>query len=257
MKRIELIYDTDCPNVEATREQLRAVLQASGGDAEWIEWKRNDPNAPKYVRDYGSPTVLVDGVDVAGASPSSEVSCCRLYESANGTISGVPSHEAISAAIFERRHTSGRKGVVGADIQRGVRGMLPLMPAIGAAILPSLTCPACWPAYAGLLSAFGISFVNYTPYLLPIMAFFMVAAVASLAFRASRRRGYGPFILGLFSSAAVLVGKFAIESDPLQYAGLALLVGASIWNSWPKQAAAGDDCPQCITTPQISTETRS
>ena len=41
-----------------------------------------------------------------------------------------------------------------------------LLPAIGAALLPKLTCPACWPAYAAVLSALGVSFVDYTPYLL-------------------------------------------------------------------------------------------
>ena len=46
----------------------------------------------------------------------------------------------------------------------------PAFIASGVAVLPVLTCPACWPLYAGLLSALGISFVNYTPFLFPITA---------------------------------------------------------------------------------------
>lgn len=32
-------------------------------------------------------------------------------------------------------------------------------PGIGVSLLPKLICPLCWPAYAGLLSALGLSFL--------------------------------------------------------------------------------------------------
>jgi len=103
---------------------------------------------------------------------------------------------------------------------------------------------ACWPAYAGVLSSFGLTFLMETRWLLPLTATFLVLAVGSLAFRARRRRGYAPFGLGLLTAALVMVGKFAFDSDPAMYVGIALLVGASLWNAWPRrqQAAA---CAAC------------
>jgi hypothetical protein len=117
------------------------------------------------------------------------------------------------------------------------------LPAVGLALLPKLTCAACWPAYAALLSSLGIGFVDYTPYLLPLTATFLVLTVAMLAYRAANRRGYAPFVLGIVASAVVLVGKFVLDSDLALYGGITLLVGASLWNAWPQRAQAS--CPGC------------
>lgn len=50
--------------------------------------------------------------------------------------------------------------------------LLSALPAIGIAVLPKLTCAACWSIYSGLLSSLGLGFVNYTHYLLPLTVFF-------------------------------------------------------------------------------------
>ena len=62
---------------------------------------------------------------------------------------------------------------------------------------------------------------------------FLLIAVAALAYRAPARRGYAPAVFGTLAAGAILVGKFQFESNPLMYAGLALLVLVSIWNNWP------------------------
>src|SRR2546427_12053208 len=54
------------------------------------------------------------------------------------------------------------------------------VPGIVAALLPSLTCPLCWPAYAGVLSSLGVGFVGTTAYLLPLTATFLAIAVGAL-----------------------------------------------------------------------------
>ena len=122
------------------------------------------------------------------------------------------------------------------------QGLLAL-PSVGFSMLPKLACPACWPAYAGLLSSVGLGFLISTTYLLPLTAAFLFLAVAALLFRANKRRGYGPFLLGLFAGSAVLLGKFAWESKLTMYSALGLLVVASIWNAWPIREAA--TCPEC------------
>lgn len=120
-----------------------------------------------------------------------------------------------------------------------------LLPGIGASFLPKVACPACWPAYAGFLSSIGLGFLIETAYLLPLTALFLGLAVFALAFRAPRRRGYGPFFAGVAASATVLIGKFSFESDPAMYAGLLFVIAASAWNSWPRKQTA-TDCPSCV-----------
>jgi hypothetical protein len=113
-------------------------------------------------------------------------------------------------------------------------------------MLPKLACPACWPAYAGLLSSVGLGFLISTVYLLPLTAAFLLLAVAALAFRASKRRGYGPFAVGLVAGSAVLLGKFAWESNLTMYSALGLLVIASLWNAWPLRDIPGEaGFPEC------------
>jgi hypothetical protein len=75
-----------------------------------------------------------------------------------------------------------------------------------------------------------------TAYLLPLAALSLVIAVAALGYRASRRRGYGPFLLGLAAAVGLVVGKFVLDADVALYASIAVLVAASLWNSWPKKS---------------------
>jgi hypothetical protein len=90
------------------------------------------------------------------------------------------------------------------------------------------------------LSALGVGFIDYTPYLLPLTLVFLIVTLAVLAWRP--RRGYAPLALGLAASAMVLVGKFSFDSETAVYSGVALLVVASGWNAWPAPRAA---CPAC------------
>src|SRR3989442_14096528 len=113
------------------------------------------------------------------------------------------------------------------------------IPGVGLSLLPKLACPFCWPAYAGLLSSVGLGFLISARYLLPVTAAFLVVAVGALAFRANRRHGYGPFVLGLFASMGVLVGKFWWESNPTMYAAVAVIVVVLVGKGWAPRAARG------------------
>src|SRR5260370_5381255 len=87
------------------------------------------------------------------------------------------------------------------------QGLLAL-PSVGVSLLPKLACPACWPAYAGLLSSLGLGFLISVVYLLPLTTAFLVLALGALAFRAKERHRYGPFLLGIVAASGVLLGKF-------------------------------------------------
>ncbi len=118
------------------------------------------------------------------------------------------------------------------------------IPGISVALLPKLICPFCWPLYAGIVSSIGLGFLIGTTYLLPITVGFLILTLAVLGFRAKQRRGYGPLLLGLVASVSVLLGKFHFESTRAAYAGVAVLVGAAIWNARPVRIARLSDTVQ-------------
>jgi mercuric ion transport protein len=100
------------------------------------------------------------------------------------------------------------------------------------ALLPKLTCPACWPAYAGALSALGWALSITRPFLLPLTVLFLLVSVCSLFFAVQRHRHGEPLALGVAGAAIVVAAKFAWDSDTVMFGGLAILVGASFWNTW-------------------------
>jgi hypothetical protein len=75
------------------------------------------------------------------------------------------------------------------------QGLLAL-PGVVFSIFPTLICPACWPAYTGLLSAVGLPFIPSRVYLFPATLLFVALAVTALGLKARQRHGYGPLALG-------------------------------------------------------------
>ncbi len=131
----------------------------------------------------------------------------------------------------------------------GWKTSLAALPGVGSSLLPVGVCPACWPAYAGLLSSLGLGFLFKETYLLPLTAFFLLIAVAALGYKAWARRGYGPFFLGLAASGFMLAGNFLLGAPALLYSGIALLAGASAWNAWPRKnkGIENSSCPACAS----------
>ena len=251
MPCVELIYDSDCPNVQRARKAMLEGFSQAGLQPSWKEWDRKSPESPAYVRGYGSPTILVDGRDVAGVAPGNGGSSCRLYRNASGTFEGAPSVEQIREAFRATEHPP----LVGTRSSSGWRSSLATLPGIAFAFLPKLACPACWPAYAGLLSSVGLGFLLDTAWLFPLTAVFLILAMGALAFRARTRRGYGPFGVGLAAAIVVLVGKFVFDSNTAMYGGIGLLVATSVWNAWPRRKHEVGSCSKCVQqVPEIETK---
>jgi len=99
---VELIYDSDCPNVDQARANLLRAMRTLGLSAHWKEWCSDDPDIPEHARRRASPTILVDGRDVADSQPLDGTSGCRIYASADG-LAGAPSTKEIVAAINASR----------------------------------------------------------------------------------------------------------------------------------------------------------
>lgn len=223
--RVDLIYEHSCPNVLTARTRLLDAFQREGIQPRWREWEVSRPETPMHFRGYGSPTILVNGVDVDGGSGKADGGSCRVYATPTGH-DAAPSVEHIAVKMRRSASQGGRAGGFS----------LATLPSVGIALLPKLTCPVCWPAYTALLGAMGVNFVNYTPILLPVLIVLLAVALVALAYRARCRRGYGPFWLGLLASLVILLGKFHWSSDLAVYAGSFTLLGASAWNIWPVRA---------------------
>jgi len=130
---------------------------------------------------------------------------------------------------------------------------------VGAALLPSVACPACWPAYAGVLSSLGLGTLMNGPFYFALIVVLLGVTLASLGYRAAARRGYGPLLVGGVASIVILTGKALGSPQVMQYGGAGLLIAASVWNNWPMIKPTGDatkaSCSACCCEPESPNET--
>jgi len=252
MTDIDLIYDSDCPNVGQSRANLRRALEMAGLPARWREWIRTDAQTPEHLSRFGSPVILVDGRDVAGLEALDGTGACRIYQDESLKRRGVPGVSMILAALHGKPPEEG----VPPGARTGLLSTLAVVPGMLAAFLPALTCPACWPAYAGLLSSLGIGFLWEGPYLLPITVALLGIALTALAHGGSQRRGYGPLVLGSVGSVVVILAKFLFHRPWVAAVAASLILAASVWNAWPKKMA-DRSCPACQATGKSGARTLS
>lgn len=100
--RIQFLFFDGCPLVTRARAALeKALAECRIERYEAIDLLAAD--TPPDLRPWGSPTILVDGVDVSGEARPEALSC-RIYRDPNG----VPSANTISSII--RAKTLNREG---------------------------------------------------------------------------------------------------------------------------------------------------
>ncbi len=128
------------------------------------------------------------------------------------------------------------------------------IPGVVVSLLPILACSLCWPAYAALISSLGLGFLGSSTYLLPLTGALLAVAVVGLGLQI-KTAGYGPFVLGLVSVAAILPGKFVMGSNLTTYGGVALLVVASAWSLAPRRSADSASCSTCAPSGEGSHQT--
>jgi hypothetical protein len=97
--KIELLYVPDCPHHSAALVRLREVLAAEGVSDEVQEVAVTDSRMARALRFCGSPTIRVNGQDIAGPAEESAqfAVSCRLYPGSEQT--GVPPVEMIRCAV--------------------------------------------------------------------------------------------------------------------------------------------------------------
>lgn len=226
--QVQLIYFDGCPNVDAARAAVRAALDATGIATPVEEVDVGRPDAPAWARGWGSPTILVDGRDVTGATRA-EAAACRLYRG------GAPEVAAITHALARRRSPGIALTSVGA---------------LAAAAAASACC-----VVPLVLATVGVSGAGAGAILAPYRPWFLAATVLALAwgFWSSYRRRpgcecgtgltrrRGRVALWLTSAVAVALAAYPllVERDARagdQHATAAAALTLSI---------EGMDCPAC------------
>ena len=96
--RIEVQCIAECPHMTLAVERVRAALEihAIEADIQIVAMGEGSGFA-------GSPTVLVNGVDVCADQAPAQASCCRTYPT-DSVLDGAPSIVTISAAIEKAQH---------------------------------------------------------------------------------------------------------------------------------------------------------
>lgn len=98
---LKLLHITECPSWQACLRNLRHAL---------IDLDREDPiqvvlldskNLDMFSSFAGSPTILVDGVDLFSSSDVSNELACRIYSGPNGS-RGYPTSDEITEALRAR-----------------------------------------------------------------------------------------------------------------------------------------------------------
>jgi hypothetical protein len=98
---VELLWWAGCPSTDRALADLRDALDASGlGDVE-IRTRELATDDEAAEADFvGSPTILIDGVDVVPAAADEPVGLsCRVYRRRDGRISPTPDPDDLREAL--------------------------------------------------------------------------------------------------------------------------------------------------------------
>lgn len=104
MMTVEIISIPDCPNHHATVERVKSVLSSESFAVTLIERIVSNEAEARDACFAGSPTVLVNGIDLEPLAKVSTNLACRIYDREGG----IPSAALVKAAI-ERAIVSGVK----------------------------------------------------------------------------------------------------------------------------------------------------
>lgn len=99
--KVEIFYLADCPSQSAAVALVNNVLAAQGVEAEITEVLVTDERAAHELRFPGSPTIRINGRDVAEPPETGFALKCRLYP---GSLRmGLPPPELVHLAVAAAR----------------------------------------------------------------------------------------------------------------------------------------------------------
>lgn len=108
--KVELLHIVDCPNTAIAEAHARAALDTLGFTDVPVELMTIQTEAEAASSAFGgSPTILVDGVDLFPTTPVRSLAC-RVYATENGFAGApTPSQDRRGAArgLMAQRHRAG------------------------------------------------------------------------------------------------------------------------------------------------------
>jgi hypothetical protein len=101
--KIEVLYVAECPSHPAAVRMVKDVLAVEGVVTEVQEVLVRDEGMASELRFLGSPTIRVNGRDVAGETRNAQsfALSCRLYPGSKQV--GLPPIEMVRRAVVEAR----------------------------------------------------------------------------------------------------------------------------------------------------------
>lgn len=94
---IALLYFDDCPNWKIADERLAAIA-AERSDLTVARHLVDTAEEAERLGFHGSPSILVDGVDIFAEPDAGVGLSCRVYRTPDGT-AGAPTIEQLRAAL--------------------------------------------------------------------------------------------------------------------------------------------------------------
>ncbi len=124
---------------------------------------------------------------------------------------------------------------------------LAALPAAFLSLLPAVTCSACLGAYAGLFSALGLGFLVQSAVLEPVLISTLLVGLASIVWSTLGHRNPWPLALTLLGDLAVVVGRYVLASQEMQWLGFPLILGGALWNVWlrRRRSPLSRECAAC------------
>lgn len=98
--RVELLWWEGCPSHPKALADLQAAMASLGLDPQTIELREIESEADaQHERFVGSPTIRIDGVDVAPVEDEPVALTCRIYHRRDGRISPTPDPDDLRDAL--------------------------------------------------------------------------------------------------------------------------------------------------------------
>jgi copper chaperone CopZ len=176
--KVDVLYLEGCPNHGPTVELAKRVIADLGIDALVEEVEVKGMEDAERFRFLGSPTVVVNGMDIEpGARSRTDFGfCCRTYDGR-----GVPPRELLEDALHDR-------GLV--------PGKMALWAALGSVVSAIMASACCWLPL--LLMAFGLSAAGASAAFETVRPTFLLATAVLLG---------GGFYLGYFRRPTCATGE--------------------------------------------------